>query len=85
MLTREDYKKLGLPYVDQSQEASRINQYTDSLYERLNALQSIIPFVTSVPQDSQSTGRPGNIAIDSEYFYICTETNSWKRIPLNEI
>jgi hypothetical protein len=85
MLTREDYKKLGLPYVDQSQEASRINLYTDSLYQRLNNLQAIIPFVTSVPQDSQSTGKPGNIAIDSEYFYICTETNNWKRIPLNEI
>ena len=85
MLTREDYKKLGLLYADQSQEAARINQYTDSLYQKLNALQAIIPFVTSVPQDSQSEGRPGNIAIDSEYFYICTETNNWKRISLNEI
>jgi hypothetical protein len=85
MLTREDYKKLGLPFVDQSEEVSRINDYTDSLFQRLNALQAIIPFVTSVPQDSQSEGRPGNIAIDSEYFYICTETNNWKRISLNEI
>lgn len=85
MLTREDYKKLGLPYVDQSQEVGRITQYTNSLFQRLNSLQSIIPFVTTVPQNSQANGKPGNIAIDSEYFYICTETNNWKRIPLNEV
>ena len=85
MLSRADYKKLGIPYVDQSQEAVRINQYAASLFNRIQNLQSIIPFVTSVPENSQSSGRTGNIAIDSEYFYICTETNNWKRIPLNEI
>lgn len=85
MLTRNGYKKLGIPYVDQSQEADRINQYAASLYQRLETLQSIVSFITSTPQDSQSLGRPGNIAVDSEYFYICTETNNWKRIPLNEI
>jgi hypothetical protein len=85
MLTRNDYQKLGLSYVDQSQEVGRINQYANSLFSRIESLQSIVPFITSVPQDSQSPGQVGNIAIDSEYFYICTEINSWKRIPLNEI
>ena len=85
MLTRADYKKLGIPYVDQSQEVGRINQYANSLFSRIDSLQSIVPFVTSIPANSQSPGRIGNIAIDSEFFYICTEPNNWKRIPLNEI
>ncbi len=85
MLTRTDFKKLGIPYADQSTESSRIDFYAGQLNAKLNTLRSIVSFIVSPPSDAQSEGKIGNIAVDNEYFYICTNENTWKRIPLNEI
>jgi hypothetical protein len=38
---------------------------------------------TYVPASSSSRGSPGQVAWDSTYFYICTSTNTWKRVQLN--
>jgi len=32
---------------------------------------------------SNATGTPGQICWDSNYIYVCTATNTWKRSPLN--
>jgi|LakMenE01Jun11ns_1017448.scaffolds.fasta_scaffold9958664_13 hypothetical protein len=85
MLTRSDYKKLGIPYADQSMESDRIDFYAQQLNSKLNSLRSIVSFIVPPPNDAQSNGKTGNIAIDNQYFYICTEPNTWKRIPLTEI
>lgn len=39
-------------------------------------------FVTP-PASSTSTGVAGSLAQDASYFYVCTATNSWKRIAWN--
>ena len=36
-----------------------------------------------VPATSGGKGSPGQVAWDSTYFYICTATNTWKRVQLN--
>jgi hypothetical protein len=36
-----------------------------------------------VPVTSGSKGSPGQFAWDATYFYICTATNTWKRVALN--
>lgn len=36
----------------------------------------------AVPTASNSSGRAGQIAWNTEYFYICTGTNAWRRISL---
>jgi hypothetical protein len=40
------------------------------------------PIMVSVPTTATSTGTAGQTAMDSNYFYVCTATNVWKRSPL---
>lgn len=40
------------------------------------------PFNVSAPSATNSTGLPGEIAITTNYLYICVGTNTWKRVPL---
>ena len=35
----------------------------------------------SAPATSTSEGVPGQRSYDDDFFYICTATNTWKRIP----
>jgi hypothetical protein len=47
-------------------------------FDSFNAILFVSP-----PMYSGSTGSPGNISYDIGYFYICTSSNVWKRIPLS--
>lgn len=38
--------------------------------------------VTAVPALATSQGVKGQIAVDSSYFYICTATDTWKRVGI---
>lgn len=37
----------------------------------------------AVPATSSSPGRKGDNAFDSNYFYVCVATNTWKRVALS--
>ncbi|MCM8807570.1 MAG: hypothetical protein NC926_06470 [Candidatus Omnitrophica bacterium] len=37
---------------------------------------------SKTPPTSGSSGNKGDIAWDSDYLYVCVDTNTWKRIPL---
>ena len=39
--------------------------------------------VVNVPASSASDGTVGDVAVDSDYFYVCIATNSWKRVALS--
>lgn len=39
--------------------------------------------VVTVPASSVSDGTVGDVAIDSDYLYVCIATNSWKRVALS--
>lgn len=39
--------------------------------------------LASVPATSSSTGVAGTFAYDSSYLYICTATNTWKRVAIS--
>lgn len=43
------------------------------------------PVVTtvSVPATTTSTGKPGQIAYDSSYLYVCTAADTWRRTALS--
>lgn len=46
---------------------------------------SYIPVVrarSTVPSSASDTGIAGEIAYDSSYIYICTATNTWKRVGI---
>ena len=36
---------------------------------------------TTVPVSLSASGTPGQIAYDNNYFYVCTATNTWTKIP----
>jgi hypothetical protein len=36
----------------------------------------------NVPASSSASGKPGELAWDSSYMYVCTAVNTWKRITL---
>jgi hypothetical protein len=84
-LNRESYRRLGLPFVDVQPDSEEVEFYTRQLKNRLDSLRSSISSIVSTPNSSQSSGKIGQIAFDNEYFYICTEVDTWKRIPLTEI
>jgi hypothetical protein len=47
------------------------------------ALSSITITQSFTPALSTSTGTMGRIAWDTNYFYVCIATNTWKRIALS--
>ena len=36
----------------------------------------------AAPSTAASTGRAGDFAYDSSYFYVCTAANTWKRVAI---
>lgn len=48
------------------------------------AIIQVSPSLTSsalIPATDSSVGTTGQLAIDSNYLYICVDTDTWKRIP----
>lgn len=39
--------------------------------------------VVSAPATASSTGTAGQVAYDASYFYVCTGTNTWKRVAIS--
>lgn len=37
---------------------------------------------SAAPAAANSTGTAGQVAVDSGYIYICTATNTWKRVAI---
>jgi len=85
MLTRNDLRKLGIQAIDLSEESFKIDTFANNLNDRISNLNSKLPVIVPPPIDTLSPGSPGSIAIDEEFLYICTKTNFWKRIDLNEL
>jgi len=57
--------------------------YPESVWKvNTNGVESIMGhFVTTLPTSPTSSGVPGQMAMDSSYFYFCYGTNTWARIP----
>jgi hypothetical protein len=54
--------------------AARLSDHDTSLVTKLT--------LVSVPTTSTSTGIIGQVALDDNYFYVCTATNVWKRTSI---
>lgn len=42
-----------------------------------------VPVKALVPETASSTGSVGQVAWDTDYFYVCVATNTWKRTALS--
>ena len=38
---------------------------------------------SNTPSSASSTGAKGEICYDANYIYVCTATNTWKRVALS--
>lgn len=85
MLSRADYQKLGISYINLGEEIDRVSYFASSLNQKLESLKRILPNLVPVPETSQSNGIVGSIAVDADYLYVCVEENVWKRLPLREL
>jgi hypothetical protein len=50
--------------------------------DELNNLLGNAATIVDAPATSSSSGVPGQIAYDNEYFYVCVATNTWLRTPI---
>ena len=55
---------------------------TDSATDTITLSSALSTASASAPASANSTGTTGTIAYDSNYIYICTATNTWKRASL---
>lgn len=65
---------------------TRLSGDITSLSTRVSAAESSIltkATLVSPPASASSTGTAGQIAYDSDYFYVCTATNEWKRVAIS--
>lgn len=51
-------------------------------YDDLSGLPPTAPALAPVPLSATASGVIGQIAFDQAYLYICTNTNTWKRVAL---
>ena len=40
------------------------------------------PALVPAPASATATGVVGQVAFDAQYFYVCVNTNAWKRVAL---
>ncbi len=59
-----------------------VNQADNETYLKVKSGRLTIP-TSSAPSTSSSTGVTGSIAWDTNYLYVCTATNTWKRTALS--
>jgi hypothetical protein len=48
----------------------------------INTIGSNLVLSNSAPANSSATGTKGNIRYDSNYIYVCVDTNTWVRAPI---
>lgn len=63
-----------------STDSKKVGIFTD-----IGGVKNTPPFsdiVSDPPATASSTGSPGEIAYDSNYIYLCVDTNTWKRSAL---
>jgi len=52
-------------------------------YNNLIDIPPTAPALVAAPLSATATGSVGQVALDANYFYVCVNTNTWKRIALS--
>ena len=63
---------------------SRIDSVNDTQVTYNFTVASVVGTIADVtaPASATSTGLAGQIATDANYIYVCTATNTWKRVAI---
>lgn len=60
-----------------------INANTDAVTTNTAAITALQAKFTTAPGSASATGTAGQIATDTGYVYVCTATNTWKRVAVS--
>lgn len=50
--------------------------------EQIAGLTANVVVSTDVPASATATGKPGQIAYDTSYLYVCVATDTWRRVAI---
>lgn len=70
---RPSYAVAGTVWLDTDDSQIKIYDGTSDLTIAINA---------GAPSSATDTGSLGDVAWDADYFYICTATDTWKRVAV---
>lgn len=75
----------NFPAETNEQAIDKLTMISQMLDERLERALLLKPTfgTTETPASATAAGNPNDIVWDSNYLYICTATNTWKRIALS--
>ena len=75
---------LGMPDDPSTSGTNEALRFKDAYFaEKVNAGSFKLNALNTAPASSSATGSVGEIAIDSDYIYICVAANTWKRVALS--
>lgn len=57
-----------------------INQLQDNVLQVLIPAMKAMARMVPAPATAHDVGEPGNWASDGAYLYVCTATNTWRRV-----
>ena len=78
-ISQLDYKTGTVPATDNGLLLWDTAGYP--VVSRTNAFERI-PLLVAAPASASASGTAGDIAYDSSYFYVCTATDTWKRVAI---
>jgi hypothetical protein len=68
---------------DLQKAVENLHDSSNIMYEgTLSVKDAIGSLRSAVPLTASSTGKKGQLAVDSDYLYVCVATDLWKKIPL---
>lgn len=73
----ELYTALGNGTTLSVATVAKTGSYTD-----LSSTPPTAPALVAAPVSATATGIVGQVALDASYFYVCVNTNTWKRVAL---
>jgi hypothetical protein len=73
----ELYAALGNGTTLTVANVAKTGSYTD-----LSSTPPTAPALVAAPLSASATGIVGQVAMDANYFYVCVNTNTWKRVAL---
>jgi len=66
------------------EDASQSVAVIEELFSDVNSVfNDLRKYMVEPPAAASSAGLPGQIAYDSDFFYVCIDANTWKRTALS--
>jgi hypothetical protein len=80
---RVTYQPAPLPKSDPALLVTALEEQLQGLAYALQGVDRDKATLVTTPATATSAGLPGQLAYDSDYIYVCTATDTWKRAALS--